>query len=125
MILFARGRTTPSRDFDGQWINDLGSVLELARNGDAISGRITPRTGTAMGKGVSGKVRGTTRGKSIALVADWGDRAGVAVWIGELDDSDGRETLMLSWELLRYLDDPDRAIDLTMGSARFTRLVAQ
>lgn len=32
---------------------------------------------------------------------------------------------MLSWELLRYLDDPDRAIDLTMGSARFTRLVAQ
>ncbi len=35
---------------------------------------------------------------------------------------DGQDVIMLSWELVRHLDDPDLPMDVTMGQAMFTRL---
>lgn len=61
-------------------------------------------------------------GSAIALVSRWEERACLGTWLGELIDSDGQEAIMLSWELLRHLDDPDRPMDMAIGQAMFTRL---
>ncbi len=107
--------------FGGRWTNQLGSVLDLAVEGEAASGRIELRS-ASLQTGAVGDLRGMVYGTTIALVSRWEGRACLGTWIGGLTVCDGQDVIMLSWELVRHLDDPDLPMDVTMGQAMFTRL---
>lgn len=124
MAQFARPSQGRTASFAGRWINHLGSVLDLAVDGRSASGRIELRPDAPQMDSVVGDLHGMVEEATIALVSRWEGRACLGAWIGELVECDDQDVIMLSWELVRHFDDPDRPTGVTMGQAMFTRLVS-
>lgn len=123
MAQFARPPRGEPAHFAGRWTNDLGSVLDFAIDGGTASGRIELRSDSPEGAGgVVADLRGMVEETTIALVSRWKGRACLGVLIGDLVKSDGQDVILLSWELVRHLDDPDMPMDVTMGQVMFTRV---
>lgn len=99
-----------SIDFNGSWINQLSSILELTVN-DAgqIEGTFTSNRGRAA-KDKHCPVVGMANGELVSLVADYRDPEenlhAVSSWVGRyIVDPQGLEQIHTLWVLGRQFDD--------------------
>jgi hypothetical protein len=108
----------------GRWRNQLGSEMDLSIGPDGrISGRFRSAVGTVAAT-TTYALAGFARGDLLAFCVGF-DGHGVAAWVGQHTERQGKERLVLLWQLAHDIPDDREASWLwsgvRAGSDTFTR----
>jgi hypothetical protein len=113
---------------DGVWYNELGSKMQLAVNGAAITGTYVTAVGDASGTYplVGRTETGAPGSQSIAFVVCWQNDAGnsgsCTAWSGQLQpDADGNDSIATTWLLTADTDVSDDWQSTSVGQDIFHR----
>ncbi|MGV0653541.1 avidin/streptavidin family protein [Mycolicibacterium thermoresistibile] len=112
-------------DFNGTWLNELGSELHLEVDGQ---GRVTGTFQTAVGAPQPTQkfeVTGFVAGDVLAFCVNFGAYASLSSWVGQHTVEDGNEVIKAMWLLGRDIKDADEPTDLwsavLTGASNFRR----
>lgn len=97
--------------FQGRWVNDQGSVMELVQEGTAITGAYLTRIGNDKVVEQRHALVGQATGALIGFVVAWHASGSLTSWAGRLvTGPDGSQTIHTVWHLARgrIAGDPPR-----------------
>jgi len=110
-------------DFSGKWVNELGSVMTLTQNGQALTGQYISKV-SGDERPVNGPLSGWVDGQVISFTVNW-PLPSITAWVGHLITKDGNDAIETLWQLATTLPDPNDPSELWesifSGSDRFTR----
>jgi hypothetical protein len=119
---------TTSMTLDGDWYNELGSMMRLTVTGNQISGTYHTAVGTATGVyELTGRTdtNNSAQSRNVGFVVSWENEHGssdsVTAWSGQRQVIAGQETITTTW-LLTIETGPKANWKSTMvGKDVFTR----
>jgi hypothetical protein len=100
--------------FAGTWLNERGSAMILAQDGNKICGRYLTRIGHDAVAGNEHPLTGFANDTTIGFVVGWPAADSVTSWAGRLEvDAEGNAALHTVWHLVRATSgDPPRSLQV-------------
>lgn len=99
----ADGTKATAPSFDGIWVNELRSTMDLKVTANAIAGIYTSAV-SANGSPVVGRLVGFVNGDLISFVVTWPVGA-ITAWVGQLLDKAGQPELFTLWQMTTNIPD--------------------
>ena len=121
-----QNKAASSANFNGRWINDLGSTMVLSVSN---TGTVTGKYKTAVGSPTANEefdVVGFASGDLITFSANFGRYGSLTSWAGQLtEDANGSAVLRTLWLLTENVPDAEEPAKLwgsiLAGANNFTR----
>lgn len=119
------GVASPTVNFNGSWVNELGSKMKLSV---AADGKVTGKYKTAVGSPTEKEefdLVGFATGDLISFTVDFGKYGSLTGWVGQHTENANGAVIKTMWLLARNVKDNDEKDDLwgavLTGSNDFTR----
>jgi Avidin family len=124
-----------SPNFDGDWVNELGSQMTLKVSGSNVAGTYTSKVsrepssgGTGGGPTPASPLVGDVNADLISFVVNWGSQFdSLTAWVGQLTSDNGVETIRTLWHLTQNVEDADEPTGLwhsiLAGADNFSRKI--
>jgi hypothetical protein len=85
-------------DFNGHWMNELGSYMDLRVNGTAVTGSYVSAVSDGGGATPPFPLQGTAAGDLISFSVNWGEA--ITAWTGHGVLADGGPQILTLWQLV-------------------------
>jgi hypothetical protein len=90
-------------DFNGLWINELFSQMELRVSGSDVTGVYTSAVSEHGGRTVPFPLKGTVCGDLISFTVNWEEA--ITTWTGHGTIANGKRRILTLWHLIQTVPD--------------------
>ncbi|MDP2330378.1 MAG: avidin/streptavidin family protein [Reyranella sp.] len=110
-------------DFNGTWMNQYGSRMELKVSGQTLAG-IYESAVSSSGSAIKGQLSGFINGDLITFSVNW-PTAAITSWVGQVIKDGGNDVIATLWQMAANVPDADEPTGLWQsihaGTDRFCR----
>lgn len=102
----------PSVDFNGDWTNELGSLMYLSVG---ANGTVAGKYSTAVGSPTANErfpLVGFASGDLLSFTVDFGKYGCLTSWVGQHTEENGRFVIKTMWVLAKNVPDADEPKNL-------------
>ncbi len=103
----------PTVNYNGSWVNELKSYMELRVAGNNVEGTYHTNVGAPGGE-EKFPIRGFANGDLISFVVNWEKYGSMTAWVGQhtTDDKGGNPKIETLWQLVKNIDEKSEAMNL-------------
>jgi len=119
-LKYAKAGTGPSIDFSGSWKNELGSTMQLAQQGNELTGTYKSKVSSGGGTTI-GDLRGYVDGDLISFVVHWRDFQAITSWVGQSEPNTGDKRINTLWQMTKQVAAGDEWASINAGADEFVK----
>ncbi|KVZ35657.1 avidin/streptavidin family protein [Burkholderia ubonensis] len=119
-LKYAKAGTGPSIDFSGLWKSELGSTMQIAQQGDQLTGTYGSAV-SATESETTGDLRGYVDGDLIAFVVHWREFQAITSWVGQCEPNSNNGKINTLWQMTKQVAEGDEWASINAGADVFVR----
>ncbi|TCK31950.1 avidin family protein [Paraburkholderia sp. BL8N3] len=119
-LKYAKAGTGSPIDFSGSWKNELGSTMQIAQQGDGLTGTYESKVSSGGGT-TTGDLRGYVDGDLISFVVHWRDFQAITAWVGQSEPNTGDTRISTLWQMTKQVASGDEWASINAGADEFVK----
>ncbi len=127
MSVSKRWRSTTQPDFNGKWVNELNSTMDIVVDGSTLAGTYTSDVSEDGRPTEPHSLMGCINGALISFIVKWNEFDAITAWVGHMiADDQGTERIYTLWQMTKSTADPEALLEIwesvLSGSDTFRRI---